>query len=54
MIRQHERALKYRELPAGPGPRPERSLGFVLVMCVGAHNLLRPPPPPHEKSWIRP
>ena len=46
-----------QELP-GPLSRPwtpaESEFGSALVICVRAHNLLRPPPPPKWKSWIRP
>ena len=30
---------------AGPGFLPKRTSGFVLAMCMHAHNSLRPPPP---------
>ena len=43
------------ELPgplSGPLTPAESEFGSVLVMCVLAHNLLRPPP--KWKSWIRP
>ena len=44
------------ELPgplSGPCMAPaESEFGSALVMCVRAHNLLRPPP--QWKSWIRP
>ena len=44
-----ERALKQPygfQCPyAGPA---ESEFSSALVMCVRAHNLLRPPPPPHE------
>ena len=42
--------------PELPGPwTPDRSeFGSALVMCVRAHTLLRPPPPPKWKSWIHP
>ena len=36
------------ELPGplrGPWTPAESEFGFALVMCVRAHNLLRPPPP---------
>ena len=44
------------ELPgplSGPWTPAECEFGSALVMCVLAHNLLRPPPP-KWKSWIRP
>ena len=39
------------ELPgplSGPWTPDVSEFGFALVMCVRAHNLLRPPPPPNE------
>ena len=45
------------ELP-GPLRRPwtpaESEFGSALVMCVLAHNLLRPPPPPPEMKILDP
>ena len=39
-LRLHERAL------INPGLLPKVTSIFALVMCLCAHNLLRPPPPP--------
>ena len=45
------------ELPgplSGPWTPAKSEFGSALVICVLAHNLLRPPPHPKWKSWIRP
>ena len=39
------------ELPgplSGPWTPAESEFGYALVMCMRAHNLLHPPPPPNE------
>ena len=40
--------------PEFPGPPSESEFGFALVMCVWAHNLLRPPPPKKKKEILAP
>ena len=35
---------------SGPWTPAESELGSTLVMCVWAHNLLRPPPPPLNEN----
>ena len=45
------------ELPgpfSGPWTPAGSEFGSALVMCVWAHTLLCPPPPPKWKSWIHP
>ena len=47
-LRLHERALKQPQSflrARGPWTPAESEFGSALVMCVLAHNLLRPPPP---------
>ena len=45
------------ELPgplSGPCTPAESKFGFALVMCLRAHNLLSPPPPPNENPGSAP
>ena len=52
-----ESMKKLLELPgplSGPWTPAERDSGFALVMCVRAHNLLLPPPPPYENPGFAP
>ena len=39
---------------SGPWTLAESEFGSALIMCVRAHNLLRPPPPPHKNPGSAP
>ena len=46
--------LEFQGPLCGPWTPAKSEFGSALIMCLQAHNLLCPPPPPQWKSWIRP